>query len=73
MALLSYMRSEDGELSMKTSEAFTELMNQLEIIHAENLIIYEVLLIMSGVDDTTRENVLELWDKRFQDERKKYG
>ena len=58
---------------MKTSEAFTELMNQLEVIHAENLLIYEAILIMSGVDDETRENVLKLWDRKFQDERKKYG
>lgn len=58
---------------MKTSEAYTKLMNQLEIIHAENLVIYEVLLIMNRVDEETRENVLKLWDKRFQDERRNYG
>ena len=58
---------------MKTSEAYTKLMNQLEIIHAENLVIYEVLLIMNRVDEEIRENVLKLWDKRFQDERRNYG
>ena len=57
---------------MKTGEAYTKLMNQLEIIHAENLVIYQSILTMCGVDAKIKENMIDLWDKRFQDERKKY-
>lgn len=57
---------------MKTEKAYSEIMNQLEIIHAENIAIYHAILTMCGIDTKTRDNMIDLWDKRFQDERKKY-
>lgn len=58
---------------MKTEKAYSEIMDQLEIIHAENCTIYDALLCVAGVDEKTRAKMISAWDKRFQDERKKYG
>ena len=57
---------------MKTEQAYSKIMNQLEIIHAENIAIYHGILTLCGIDDKTRDNMIDLWDKRFQEERKKY-
>ena len=58
---------------MKTEKAYLEIMDQLEIIHAENLAIYDAILTLAGVNDDVRKRASENWDKRFQDERKKYN
>lgn len=58
---------------MKTEKAYSEIMDQLEIIHAENCTIYNALLCVAGIDKKTRDNMIADWDKRFQDERKKYN
>ena len=57
---------------MKTEKAYTEILNQLEIIHAENLAIYEALLLLGDVEEKDIERMSDLWDKRFQNERMKY-
>lgn len=57
---------------MKTEQAYSKIMNQFEIIHAENIAIYQAILTLCGIDDKTRDNMTDLWDKRFQDERKRY-
>ena len=57
---------------MKTEQAYSKLMNQLEIIHIENMLLYQAILIIAGIDNKTRDNMLDIWDKRFQEERRKY-
>lgn len=56
---------------MKTEQAYSEIMNQLEVIHGENCAIYNALLTVAGIDTKTRETMIKMWDKRFQDERLK--
>ncbi len=57
---------------MKTDQAFTELMNQLEVLHAENMMILKALLVLHGISNEEANDYVDEWDKRFQDERKNY-
>lgn len=51
---------------------YTKLMNQLEIIHAENLSIMQALFAHSGVPKEQADNYVLQWDKRFQEERRNW-
>ena len=42
----------------------------LEVIHAENMTIYNSLLILGTIEEGTRIALLHEWDKKFQDVRK---
>ena len=57
---------------MKTEKAYTEILNQLEIIHKENLAIMHMIFITNGVEKSEINKVLDMWNKMYQDERKKY-
>lgn len=38
----------------------------LEIIHAENLTIYNSILLLGTIEDGTRKALLNEWDKKYQ-------
>ena len=57
---------------MKTEEAYTKIMNQLEVIHAENTFLMEAMLIHSGIPKEEAGDYAKEWDMRFQEERKKW-
>lgn len=57
---------------MKTEKAYTEIMNQLEVIHAENLAILRMILLTNEIDEGMITNYTDNWDKVFQNERKHY-
>lgn len=51
---------------------YTKIMDQLEIIHSENLFIMQSLLAHSGIPKDQSEEYVKLWDKRFQEERRNW-
>ena len=57
---------------MKNSEMYTKLMNQIEIIHAENLALMRIALLTAKVDEKVVNELTIRWDKRFQDERNEW-
>ena len=57
---------------MKNSEMYTKLMNQIEIIHAENLALMRIALLTAKVDEKVVDELTIKWDKRFQDERNEW-
>lgn len=57
---------------MAKDKLYTKLMNQLEIIHAENLSILRIVLLKSGADPVMLDDLIKRWDKRFQDERNEW-
>ena len=44
----------------------TMIADLLEIIHAENLTIYNSILLLGTIEDGTRKALLYEWDKKFQ-------
>lgn len=57
---------------MKRDELYTKIMNQLEIIHAENIAIMRLFLLGKGVSLKEVDDLSHRWDKRFQDERSEW-
>lgn len=57
-------RKRDAEISM--------LVEMLELIHAENLTIYNSILILGTIEEGTRLALFYEWDKRFQKIKKMY-
>lgn len=47
-------------------------MNQIEIIHAENLALMRIALLTAKVDEKVVDELTIKWDKRFQDERNEW-
>ena len=56
----------------KNDELYTKLMDQLEIIHSENLFIMQALLVHSGIPKEKTEEYAKSWDERFQEERRNW-
>ena len=44
----------------------TMIADLLEIIHAENLTIYNSILLLGTIEDGTRKALLYEWDKKYQ-------
>lgn len=44
----------------------TMIADLLEIIHAENLTIYNSILLLGTIEDGTRKALLHEWDKKYQ-------
>lgn len=57
---------------MKTEKVYTEIMNQLEIIHKENLAIIGLILELNGAEKSDIDELLNKWHKLYQDERMRY-
>lgn len=57
---------------MKTDDAYTKIMNQLDVLHREVLTMINLFLISQGVDDTERNTYLGTLMKKWEDERKRY-
>lgn len=58
--------------SDKIDSQFLRLIELLEIIHAENLTIYNSILLLGTIEDGTRMALLSEWDKRFQNIRRDF-
>ena len=58
--------------SDKIDSQFLRLIELLEIIHAENLTIYNSILLLGTIEDGTRMALLNEWDKRFQNIRRDF-
>ncbi len=56
----------------KEDKCYTKIMDQLEIIHSENLFIIQALLALSGIPKEKTEEYAKSWDDRFQEERRNW-
>ena len=57
---------------MKTEQAYTKIMNQLEILHAENMAILRTTYRMCGGREKNVDEIIDAWDKHYQQERRNY-
>lgn len=57
---------------MKKDLFYTKIMNQLEVIHAENLSIISLILLSNGADPKRVNELTDRWDKRFKEERDRW-
>ena len=51
---------------------YTKIINQLEIIHSENIFIMKTLLLLHGIPKDKIEEYAKSWDDRFQEERREW-
>ena len=57
---------------MKNDLLYTKIMNQLEIIHAENIALMRMIMFSQGIKQEDIDRLSDAWDERFEDERKEW-
>ena len=59
-------------MGSKKEDYYMHVMDELEVIHAENIAIMRMVLTLGGIDKKTMDALEKTWDKRFQEVRAKW-
>ena len=52
------------------NEYFSKLFDSIELVHAENMVILNALLVMTGVNEKDRNKLMDLWNDKMKEIRK---